>query len=60
VLNRGDEQLLNAVEFAIRCYDPCLSCAYLCPSGALDHTDDRVVRNFYRDLDFSQRMERFL
>jgi F420-non-reducing hydrogenase large subunit len=27
VLNRGDDQLLNAVEFAIRCYDPCLSCA---------------------------------
>ncbi len=23
----ADEPLLNAVEFAIRCYDPCLSCA---------------------------------
>jgi len=38
----------------------CLSCAYLCPSGALQHADYHVVRNFYRDLDFSRRMERFL
>ena len=27
VAKRGDDPLLNAVEFAIRCYDPCLSCA---------------------------------
>jgi F420-non-reducing hydrogenase large subunit len=27
VVNRSDGALLNAVEFAIRCYDPCLSCA---------------------------------
>jgi F420-non-reducing hydrogenase large subunit len=27
VLDRTDGALLNAVEFAIRCYDPCLSCA---------------------------------
>jgi F420-non-reducing hydrogenase large subunit len=27
VLGQPDEGLLNAVEFAIRCYDPCLSCA---------------------------------
>jgi F420-non-reducing hydrogenase large subunit len=27
VLDRGDGQVLNAIEFAIRCYDPCLSCA---------------------------------
>ncbi len=27
VAGRGDDRLLNAVEFAIRCYDPCLSCA---------------------------------
>lgn len=38
----------------------CLSCAYLCPSGALTHADYPVVRNFYRDIDFSRRMERFL
>ncbi len=27
VADAGDESMLNAVEFAIRCYDPCLSCA---------------------------------
>jgi F420-non-reducing hydrogenase large subunit len=28
VIDRSDDQaLLNAVEFSIRCYDPCLSCA---------------------------------
>ncbi len=27
VAGKGDAGLLNAVEFAIRCYDPCLSCA---------------------------------
>lgn len=28
IINRPDDQaLLNAVEFGIRCYDPCLSCA---------------------------------
>ena len=27
VVGKGDRALLNAVEFAIRCYDPCLSCA---------------------------------
>ncbi|MBD3421351.1 MAG: Ni/Fe hydrogenase subunit alpha [Chitinivibrionales bacterium] len=26
-IDQKDELLLNAVEFAIRCYDPCLSCA---------------------------------
>jgi F420-non-reducing hydrogenase large subunit len=27
VVARDDDALLNAIEFAIRCYDPCLSCA---------------------------------
>ena len=27
VAGKGDAAVLNAVEFAIRCYDPCLSCA---------------------------------
>ena len=26
-LTRGDSELLNGIEFGIRCYDPCLSCA---------------------------------
>ena len=38
----------------------CLSCRYLCPSGAIVHSDYHVVRNFYRDIHFSRRMEKFL
>ena len=26
-IDQPEEQLLNAIEFGIRCYDPCLSCA---------------------------------
>lgn len=38
----------------------CLSCAFLCPSGAITHADYPVVKNFYRDLEFVDRVERFL
>jgi ferredoxin len=38
----------------------CLSCAYLCPSGAFGHDQYHEVRNFYRDLEFCGRMEKFL
>ena len=38
----------------------CLSCAYDCPSGAIRHADYHEVKNFYRDLNFCQRMEKFL
>ncbi len=38
----------------------CLSCSYLCPSGALKHRGLHTVKNFYRDLDFSSRAGRFL
>lgn len=38
----------------------CLSCAWICPSGAITHTGHHLVRNFYRDLVFTERMERFL
>lgn len=38
----------------------CLSCTYLCPSGALKHRGMHQVKNFYRDLDFSARAGRFL
>ncbi len=38
----------------------CLSCAYECPSGAITHDDYHEVRNFYRDLEFCRRMERYL
>ena len=38
----------------------CLSCAYICPSGAITHTDYHVVKNFFRDVSFSRRIESFL
>jgi F420-non-reducing hydrogenase large subunit len=27
LLGKSDQELLDGVEFAIRCYDPCLSCS---------------------------------
>jgi F420-non-reducing hydrogenase large subunit len=27
LLDKSDQELLDGVEFAIRCYDPCLSCS---------------------------------
>lgn len=38
----------------------CLSCDYICPSGAISHKNHHQVKNFYRNLHFSQRMEKFL
>lgn len=38
----------------------CLSCAYACPSGAIRHGGYHAVKNFYRDLHFTARMERIL
>jgi Fe-S-cluster-containing hydrogenase component 2 len=38
----------------------CLSCAYLCPSGTIQVSGHHAVKNFYRDLDFSRRVGRFL
>lgn len=38
----------------------CLSCAYLCPSGALKFGNIPAVKNFYRDVNFSKRIRRFL
>jgi ferredoxin len=38
----------------------CLSCAFICPSGAINHKNIHEVKNFYRNIEFSRRMERFL
>lgn len=38
----------------------CLSCGFLCPSGAIRHQDVKPVRNFYRDMKFAEKMGRFL
>ena len=38
----------------------CLSCSFICPSGAIEHRNYPMVRNFYRDIEFSRCMEKFL
>ena len=37
-----------------------LSCDYICPSGAITHENHHEVANFYRNIHFSERMEKFL
>jgi ferredoxin len=55
-----DEATMKAkVELAEDCV-ACLTCKYICPSGALTHDNYPAVKNFYRDVEFSRRMERFL
>jgi ferredoxin len=38
----------------------CLSCSYLCPSGAITLKGFHAVKNFYRELAFSRRAGKFL
>lgn len=38
----------------------CLSCNYICPSMAITHRNFHAVKNFYRNLEFSGRMEKYL
>ncbi len=38
----------------------CLSCSFICPSGAIEHRNHHLINNYYRDIEFSQRMEKFL
>jgi NAD-dependent dihydropyrimidine dehydrogenase PreA subunit len=38
----------------------CLSCSYVCPSGALLHAGVPLVRNFYRDVRSCERLARYL
>lgn len=38
----------------------CLSCAFLCPSGAMRHENHHIVKNFYRDLSFVRTVGRYL
>ena len=59
VLAFDEEKFLAVVGEAEDCI-ACLSCAYECPSGAITHAGYAAVKNFYRDLDFCGRMERFL
>ncbi len=38
----------------------CLSCAYICPSNVIEHKNYHVVNNFYRDIEFSGKIEKFI
>jgi len=53
------EQRLCVVKHQEDCI-ACLSCAYLCPSGAITHRSYHEVKNYYRDMAFCAKMEKFL
>jgi ferredoxin len=59
VIGFDEETQKASVETVEDCIG-CLSCRYICPSGAIEHRGYHVVKNFYRNLYFSRRMERFL
>lgn len=54
-----EDKKLSTVAEAEDCI-ACLSCVYACPSKAITHKDYYAVRNFYREIDFSRRVGRFL
>ena len=59
VFDFDSDKRLCVVKHAEDCI-ACLSCAYICPSGAISHDNYPVVKNFYRDLEFSKRVGKFL
>jgi len=59
VFDFDEEKRLCVVKHAEDCI-ACLSCAFICPSGAITHDNYHQVKNFYRDLEFSKRMGKFL
>ncbi len=59
VFEFNDDKRLCQVRHQEDCI-ACLSCAYICPSGAITHKGHHEVKNFYRDLAFCSKMEKFL
>lgn len=55
-----DDEKQKAVVAKIGNCIACLSCDYICPSGAITHQNHHIVANFYRNIHFSRRMEKFL
>jgi len=55
-----DEDNEKAVVAKVENCIGCLSCAYICPSQAISHANIHLVKNFYRNIHFSRRMEKFL
>jgi ferredoxin len=59
VFKLDEEKRVCSVDHAEDCI-ACLSCAYICPSGAITHRDFHLVKNFYRDEEFCKKMGKFL
>lgn len=59
VFQLDEEKRVCSVDHAEDCI-ACLSCAYICPSGAITHRDFHLVKNFYRDEEFCKKMGKFL
>ena len=57
---RFDEQKQKAVVQTLENRIACLSCSTICPAAAITHAGHHVVANFYRNIVFSRRMEKFL
>ncbi|SHO46298.1 4Fe-4S dicluster domain-containing protein [Desulfopila aestuarii] len=55
-----DEKEQKAVVAKVENCIACLSCAYICPSQVISHANIHHVKNFYRNIYFSRRMEKFL
>lgn len=57
---RFDEAKRKAVVGEVNDCISCLSCVYVCPSGAVLLSGCHAVPNFYRNIKFSRRMEKYL
>lgn len=55
-----DEEAMKAKVAVVENCIECLSCTYICPSSAITHNNHHQVKNFYRNIEFSSRMEKFL
>jgi len=55
-----EEETQKAVVDNVENCIACLSCAYICPAAAITHSGHHIVANFYRNISFSRRMEKFL
>lgn len=55
-----DEATLKAQVSVVENCIECLSCSYICPALAISHKNHHQVKNFYRNIEFSRRMEKFL
>jgi len=53
------EKHLSVVKHSEDCI-ACLSCTFICPTGAISHRNYHSVKNYYRDIDYCKKLERFL